>query len=210
MSLILTATCKDGIVICSDKRCTLKTGILTSFTDDLYKLYHFNKNHLLAFNHGINRVNERAWIDYLSEFETTYMQKNMEFNTIVNKFISFFSRSAAQELSTNLFDDSIGFVFCAPAHTPQSQAIIRELFWKKNFPIEDKLHQGLIRTGIGARYLNQYMSSNPEINTIEYWKSITVEDGLLEIINLFKIACAERKIRGGNEFSDTYDTKILK
>lgn len=207
MTLILAAVCQDGIAICSDRRCTVKTAHGSIHRDDLQKLYRFNKVRVLAYNHGINRINGRMWDCCLQDFEVGHVQSQMSFHELVDTFKTFIEGPAAEELAANPFDDGVGFVFCA---TFAGEPVVRELFWKGDMSLEDKPHRGLIRTGSGACYLNDQLVCRPELNTVKYWARRPVEDGLTELTALFARGSEERRKEGGEEFSDTYDTDILR
>lgn len=208
MTLILTATCRDGIAVCADKRRTVKTAQQTIHKDELQKLYYFSKVAVLAYNHAINRIRGRDWDHYLKDFEAAFVRPDMDFDYLVEKFKDFFGSSVSHELATNPFDDAVGFVFCTTSQG--AKPVVRELFWQKNRPLVDQPHEGLIRTGVGGRYLNDHLAITPEVNTVRHWSQLTVEEGLSELIALFRKACEERLRQGGDEFSDTYDTGILK
>lgn len=204
MTLILAATCCDGIAVCSDKRRKCTTAERITYTDDLCKIYRFSTVDVLAYNHGINRILDRYWDRYLEDFEAAHAHVGMGFGDLVKQFKAFIGGSVLEELAGNRFADAVGFVFCAP------QPAVRELFWKKDQPLIDRCHCGLVRSGDGARYLVEYLSGHPELNTVEHWSRLTIEAGLSGLIDLFGEARAERQRQGGQEFSDAYDTAILR
>ena len=208
MTLVIAATCQDGVVVCADKRRTLKKATHATYIDDLYKLYRFKNVNVLAYNHGINRIRGKDWESYLSKFESTQVEPDIGLNELVEKFKIFMSGPVLQELATNTFDDATGFVFLAAP--PGSVPLVREIFWKKHVSLEDKLHRGLIRTGNGARYLDQYLMDHPEVNTVEHWEAISTDDGVEMLRNLFNEACKRRREQSGEEFSDTFDTGTMK
>ena len=208
MTLIITAICKDGVAVCSDKRRTVKNAQHTTFYDDLQKIFRFTKVDVLAFNHGINRIRGKSWDAYLTDFEASSVSQGMSLSDLVTAFKSFMDAPISEELSANVFDENIGFVFCAcpPSSTPE----VRELFWKKSIVTEDKTHRGLVRTGDGAHYLNQELQAHPNINTVEHWAELSVEDGLSQLEALFNAAITARLQQGGKEFSDSFDSDTLK
>lgn len=207
MTLILTAGCKDGIAVCADKRRTLKTAQQTSYHDDLTKVYRFAKTEVLAFNHGIHRIRGKSWDAYLNDFESSSVHKGMSFADLVTAFKSFIETPISQELASNPFDDAVGFVFCA--FVEGSEPVIRELFWKRNVTFEDKTHRGLVRTGSGAHHLDEHLQATPNVNTVEHWEQLSVQEALTELQSLFQIACDCRKQQQSEEFSDSFDVYTL-
>lgn len=163
---------------------------------------------MVAFNHGINRIRGKNWNAYLKEFEERSVSSGMPLSDLVAAFRSFMDPTVSAELSANTLDDAIGFVFCAcPSSTSPE---VRELFWKRSICVEEKQHRGLVRTGDGARYLNQELQANPHVNTVDYWAQLDVEEGLFQLEALFTAAANARQQEEGQEFSDSFDKDILK
>jgi len=208
MTLILTGICKDGVAVCADKRRTVKTAQQTIYHDDLHKIFRFTKVDVLSFNHGINRIRGKDWDAYLTDFEASSVTPGISLSELVAAFRVFMDAIVSAELSANAFDDAVGFVFCAcPCSTSPE---VRELFWKRSIAVKEKQHRGLVRTGDAKRYLNQNLQANPEVNTVEYWAQLGVEDGLSQLEALFSAAATARKQQGGEEFSDSFDKDTLK
>ncbi len=208
MTLILTAVCKDGIAVCADKRRTVKTAHSTTYHDDLDKLYRFAEVDVMVFNYGINRICQKDWRSYCSDFESTCRVQKLSFDKLVDNFKSFIEPHIAKELSANKFDDAVGFVFCAAED--KGAPVVRELFWKRSSPMEDKRPRGLVRNGHAAWYLDRYLTGNPDVNTVEYWKKLTTSEAISELKQLFEEAIKCRDEGSGQEFSDTFDTYELR
>ena len=208
MTLILTAVCKDGIAICADKRRTVKTAHSTTYHDDLDKIYCFAEVDVIVFNHGINRLCQKDCRSYCSDFESTCWSQKLSFEELVDNFRSFIEPHIAKELLANKFDDAVGFVFCAAVD--KGAPVVRELFWKKSSPIEDKTRRGLVRTGHAARYLDRYLTDHADVNTVEYWKKLTTSEAISELKRLYEEAIKRRDDECGQEFSDTFDTHELR
>ena len=84
---------------------------------------------------------------------------------------------------------------------------IKELFWSfksGNVFFQSKSHVGLVRSGDGKKYLENYLN-NKESNLIDYWKRMSIDQAKKELPLLFQIAVNERIKIGGEEFSNDYD-----
>lgn len=207
MTLILTATCKNGIVICADKRRTLKSDVGTRYIDDLNKVFRFPRLGCVGFNHGINHICGITWEEYFRMFEANHLGDEILFDSVVDRFRDFMMVPVQQEFLRNRFDDSIGYVFAA--WVASGHPMVRELFWKRGCALEDKRHSGLIRSGNGKSYLDQFLKENPTFNSTEYWTSMDVAEGMKQLQRLASIAAQEKHRVGGCEFSDEFSCGIL-
>ncbi len=207
MTLILTAVCRDGIAICADKRRTLKTDKGSQRFDDLHKIFRFSDSRTLAFNHAINRIVGTDWRTILTNFQELISPGDFLCGELADRFEKYLTDRVNQEINQNRFDDSVGFVFCAVR--PKREPEARELFWKRGRPIEIQSHRGLIRSGDGKKYLDDYISQNPRTNTVEYWQSLSVGEGTSKLCELFAVASDAQGCADGQEFSTSYDTDTI-
>lgn len=207
MTLILTAICRDGVAICADKRRTLKTDKGIQRIDDLQKLFRFSDSCTLAFNHGINRIVGTDWRMIVADFQETLNATDLTIRELVDRFQHYVNGRVIQELNQNMFDNSVGFVFCAvrPGRKPEAY----ELFWKQGRKTKITSHGGLIRSGDGSKYLDDYISQNPETNTVEYWKTLSADEAVVRLCELFAVASVAQRLAGGQEFSASYDTDTI-
>jgi hypothetical protein len=171
------------------------------------KLFRLASANVIIFNHGINVIKGKEWDSYCSDFESAMDCQNLQFDELVDQFKAFVEDDVSIELSQNTIDDSVGFVFCGV--DADGRSFVRELFWKRSKPFEDKPHQGLARTGTGSQYLNGHLRHHPEVNTIGYWGSRRTGQAVHELTGLFAIARDERDNCSGNEFSDDFDIAEL-
>lgn len=215
MTLILTAIGKNGISVCADKRYRTKNIDGSVINNDAnHKIFEFSNIPIVILNHGINKFKNRDWKDYCSDYETSGRWKGKNQYQIVYDFKDFIEKIVTDEL--NLYKNekyAIGFLVCG--RTPQDTKYkINELFWIiENGLISFQVlrHKGLIKTGDdnAKRDVEYSISNNNRINTEDYWKSMKPMCMENELKRIFLLAVGEKRKRGGDEFSDEFETKCI-
>lgn len=209
MTLILSALCKDGICVCADRRYIIKDQNGSKrFEDNHNKIYKFKDIDLIIFNHGINRFSGKSWRQLCANYESSKRWPRQDLIQIADDFKDFVDAEVSSELKKKQ-DDFVGFVICGK--TPHdSKFKIKEYFWSLDSsnklqcqPVRHK--GGLVRTGTGAKYLEKYINSNGNLNTIDYWRKMSIFQAAKELKNLFEFAVKEKKRLAGKGFSDKCD-----
>ncbi len=225
MTLILTALCKKGICVCADKKNRTWDGGQKRHEDNLNKIYNFKDIPLIIFNHGINKFSGKPWNELCSEYKKSGRWKGKGLIQIADDFKDFAEGDIYAELKRNEknkqlmdspdFNNTVGFVLCGKG-SGDSKFKVKEFYWSldsnKKLHCKPKRHKGgLVRTGIGAKCLEEYIKQNEDgrLATISYWKKMKIVDAKKELERLFNIAVVEQKRRGKNDFSDTPDTKCI-
>lgn len=203
MTLIITALCKDGITICSDKRSRIKhSNGAVKYLDDQDKVYKFSDLPVAIFNHGINEFKGKPWYQLCKEYEQSGGWRELSFQELVGEFKTFIEPVILDELKNNKLDHATGFVLCGrTAHEPCFH--VCELFWSPNF--EQNNHAGFIKTGDGRIYLDSIVKIKPALDSISYWQRKSVKEAQKELEELFVAAAEVQKKAKGEYFSDTHD-----
>jgi len=222
MTLILTALCKNGVCIIADKRIgTWDSNGSKKHEDNLNKIFEFKEIPLIIFNHGLNKFNNKSWRELCSEYENSGQWKSKKFIRIADDFKNFIDSDIKRELKHNQQNNKLsnytdlsnttGFVLCGKA-SKDNKFKAKEFFWffdsNEEIICKIKRHKGgLIQTGIGIKYLTDYLKSGKgmDINSISYWKKLNIAQSKIELEKLFNIAVEEKKQCNGDEFSDNFD-----
>ena len=222
MTLILTAICKDGICVCADTR-YVDQKWNKGLKDGFNKIHKFESYPLIIFNHGVNKFNNKYWDEFCSEYEQSGQWLGKGLIQIADDFKNFIKDDVESELKKGKAQSNVsGFVLCGK--TPEdSKYKIKEFYWSlvNNEPhCQPKRHRrGLVRTGIGAEYIKDYINTSEggKLNTISFWKKMGLSQAKKELERLFKLAVAkknkivvteENKLKG-DEFSDNSDIDCI-
>lgn len=207
MTLILTAFYKNGICICADRRYKIKDSGSVRFEDNHNKIYKFKEVPFIILNHGINKIKNKDWRVYCSEYEESNKWVGKDQFQITNDFKNFVEKDVTGELNIQGIGSATGFLLLGKTSF-DSKFRVNELFWiAKSDGVEFKIlrHKGFIRTGDARILLDVFIEHNPEFNTERYWKSLDLTKVQEELIKLFNIAVQEKKRLNGNDFSDQFD-----
>ena len=210
MTLILTALCKDGICICADKRSKRQydNGRI-EYKDDLNKIYQFRNGEVAICNHGVNEMQNKSWETFCSDYEASNRWVGKNLFQIIDDLRSFIESNIQQQREDNFRHNrsdstTIGFIICGKTSL-DSKFKINELFWSFDsggLHFESKRHYGLVRTGVGNKYLEKYINDNSSINTIDFWKRMSTRKAEKELNKLFAAAVVEKKRLTEEEISD--------
>lgn len=215
MTLILTAIGKNGICVCADKRYRTKNADGSVKNDDSnHKIYEFNGIPLVILNHGINKFRNRDWKDYCYDYETSGRWKGKDQFQIVNDFRNFIEKIVIDEL--NLYKNekyAVGFLI--GGRTPQDTKYkVNELFWiieSGLISFQTLRHRGFIKTGDdkAKQDVERSITNDPRIDTENYWKSMKLTQMENELKRIFLLAVGEKRKRGGDEFSEEFETERI-
>lgn len=207
MTLILSCICNDGICVCADRRRKwIYPNRLPTYEDNLHKIFKFQNAPVLIFNHGINLINNRFWLDYCLSYEQSTRWCNLQFVDLANDFKSYIERDILIELKRNTLDHNVGFVVCGRCNGDGNYRII-EFYWSPAY--EQKTHRGIVISGTGSKYLNDFFRLNPHVFKVHYWENISRQVAMPELKRLFDIAVTAKNINKGDEFSDAYDADSI-
>lgn len=210
MTLILTTLCKNGISICADKRSKRQFDDGTiKYKDDLSKIYKLGNSGIVICNHGVNEIQGKSWITFCSEYEKLNRWRDKNELQILDDFKTYMESNIQQQLEDNFQHNrvgatTIGFIICGKTNF-DSKFKINELFWSfdsDGIHFESKRRYGLVRTGLGSKYLEKYINNNPFINTIDYWKKTNTSQAEKVLEKIFSIAVEEKKNLNEEEISD--------
>ena len=159
MTLILTALCKDGACVCSDKRNVNPEGR----TDDCqYKIHSFDNVPIIIFNHGVNKFNNKKWKEYCSEYEQSGRWNNFSLYEIASDFKDFIEEDVRRELEVNFNRGLRGYTtaafnFCGTTNRNVNYKIY-ELFWSygsSGLRLERPTLGKFVLSGEGKKYLER-------------------------------------------------------
>jgi len=214
MTLILTAICKDGMYVCADKRYKITNSDgSVRFEDTHNKIYRFQKIPYTIVNHGINKINNKDWRVFCSEYEASDRWVGKGHFQIVNDFKEFIEKSVEIELSRYKDGRKHAIGFLLGGKTPsENKYKVHELHWllesgEVKFSILK--HEFFIITGDSNVCLNTYLSDHPELLTDKYWKGFKLDKTKNILIKLFNLAVEEKKKLNNDEFSDYYDIERI-
>ncbi|MFH1824407.1 MAG: hypothetical protein ABH873_04180 [Candidatus Firestonebacteria bacterium] len=214
MTLILTAICKNGMCVCADKRYKIiSSSGSVKFEDTHNKIYKFQQIPYMILNHGINRIDNKDWRVYCSEYEALDRWKGKSQFQIVDDFKDFIENSIEKEL--NRYKDgkkhAIGFILGGKASL-ENKYKVNELHWlleSNEIKFTLKRHQFFVITGDGKVCLDTYLNNHLELLTGTYWKGFRLNQAENELIRLFNLAVNEKATLGHDDFSDSYDIEWI-
>jgi len=214
MTLILSAIYKNGICVCADKRHKITNGGKSIiFEDNHNKIYKFNKIPLIISNHGINRIKNKGWEIFCSDYEKSNRWTNKNLFEIVNDFKNFIENDVIEEL--NIYKDGrryvVGFLLCGKTSF-DTKFKINELCWSidsDGMEFEILRHRGLVMSGSGQKCLNTFLKDHQKLNTESYWKSLDLTNTERELKKIFAVAVKEKILLGIDEFSDDPDIEYV-
>ncbi len=214
MTLILTAIRKEGICICADRRYKIIDNDGSVKIENTHnKIYKFQTIPYVIFNHGINKIDGKDWMEYCLEYENSARWKDKSHSQIVNNFKNFIENNVEKELSRYKDDKKYAIGFLLGGKPPsENKYKINELHWllelnEIKFTINK--HQFFVITGDGKACLDAFLGKHPEILTDKYWKVINLHDAENELIKLFKLAVSEKSRLDNDEFSDDFDIEFI-
>ena len=214
MTLILAALCKNGICVCADKRykITESNGSI-KLEDNHNKIYKFQKIPYVILNHGINKIDNKDWKVYCSEYRTSEKWKDKSHFQIVNDFKEFIENSVEKELDRYKDGKKHAIGFLLGGKTPfDSKYKVNELHWSlesNEIKFTIKRHRFFIITGDSKVCLDVHLSSHPELLTDKYWGGFKLSRAKEELIRLFNIAVNEKGKLSNDEFSDNFDIECV-
>ncbi len=216
MTLILTAICKDGICVCADRRykITDDTGSVR-LEDNHNKIYKFTKIPFVILNHGINRINNKDWRAFCSEYEASNRWENKNQFQITNDFKEYIENSVAKELDRYKDGKKHAIGFLLGGKTPSdSKYKVNELHWlleSNNVKFTIRRHRFFVITGgdDSRACLDAYLNSHPELLTDKYWKGFKLKQAENKLVELFNLAVNEKTRLSNNKFSDGYDVERI-
>ena len=216
MTLILTAICKDGMGICADKRYKIigSDGSIR-LEDNHNKIYEFQKIPYVILNHGINKINNKDWSVYCSEYEASDRWKGKSQFQIVNDFKDYIEDSVENELSRYKGGKKHAIGFLLGGKPPlESKYKVTELHWlleSNEIKFTIKKHQFFVITGgdDSKACLGAYLNSHPELLTDKYWKGFKLKQAENKLVELFNLAVNEKVKLSNDEFSDSFDIKRI-
>jgi hypothetical protein len=198
MTLIITAICKDGVFIKSDKRRKLPNS--DKYEDNLKKVFVSQDKRIIIYNHGINEINGKWWRDLA--FKSAKQIQHDKVSDI-NK--------ALDEVEKNVFTDAIIELSKYPdTHLCAFVVILKvssnewsagEIYWKKG--------QGVTRNLNLDRFIlsgaHDYVCYSSKYEQESYFASISMTEAKAEIDLLWADAVRNQDRAHGQEFSSTCD-----
>jgi len=218
MTLILTAICKDGICVCADKRYKITGSDGSVKLEDTHnKIYKFQKIPYIILNHGINKIDDKDWRNYCSEYENSDKWVGKDHSQIVGDFKEFIEESVKKELARYKDDEkhAIGFLLGGKP-TLESNYKVSEIHWllekdEIKFTPPDIIHtrkkSNLIFSGNDN--IKAYLKEHVESNMAQYSKMTKVQRTDKKLTKLFNLAVKKKQKPDTEDFSDDYDVEII-
>lgn len=196
MTLIITAICKDGVFIKSDKRRRLPNS--DKYEDNLEKVFVSQDERIIIYNHGINEINGKCWSD-LAFKSAKQIQHNKvsDINKALNEVEKNVSTDTLIELAKYPETHICAFVVILKVSSNEWSA--GEIYWKTGQRVTKNLNLGRFILS-GAR---DYVCYSCKHKQESYWAYISVTEAKEEIDLLWADAVRNQDRAHGQEFSPT-------
>jgi hypothetical protein len=204
-TLIVTAICKDGVVVRSDKRNAIKRrGKPVEYQDVLNKVFANEDKSIIIYNHGINRINRVPWIEHATTLAAKLQEaKVADIGAAMNLVEATLADAMAAEFARNKHDDFSAFVVVMKMADDRYRA--GEISWKKGRPVGKKALGRIILSGSGKKYCHR----TDEQKGNGHWAKMSVEQARAEIGALFDEASKRQAEAKGHEFSEQSDEMMV-
>ncbi len=194
MTLILSAFYKNGICICADCRYRTEENGEIKYEDNHDKVYIFANERILIFNHGVNKFYGKYWDVYCKEYEEPEQWKGKNINDIAKDFRDYIDSYIDKDLK----GESTFFDICGKTEYDNCFKMI-ELSWGNK---DDNWTEGIICSGDGKHYVENYLASDPKYNNNRYWNKLDKYSCKKELRKIFEMAVKVQKNAQGNFFSE--------
>lgn len=161
--------------------------------DNLNKIFRFKDIPIIIFNHGVNKVNNKFWDTYCSDYELSNKWKGKSLKEIALDFKEFVEKELLRQLSQNAINfpgnknvTVSAFVVCGK-DLSNNRFEFYELHWSHKLSFSSWADTRLIGSGEGyEKYLDDYLRKHPQSNSIEFWGSIDTTKAKEELKKLFQ------------------------
>ena len=186
-TLIVTAICKDGVYVRSDRRNTIKhPSKPVEYRDVLNKLFVTKDKKIIIYNHGINVINRTSWRKHAATLAAKLQESaTANIESALKLFETTLARDMAAEFARNKFDGFCAFVVIIKI--PDGRYRAGEISWRKNRRVKKMRLGRFIRSGSGNRYFHPQVRQKDN----KHWASLTVKQARSEIAELFD-SCKRR------------------
>lgn len=201
MTLIIAAISKNGVFIKSDKRGTVKhSSGSVQYNDDLKKVFVSSDKRTIIYNHGINIINGKSWLELAVKSANQIQQgKVSDIKKALDEVESNVSADVLIELSKNQLDDLCAFVVILKARGNKWCA--GEIIWGRGQGVKKTPLGRFIWSGSGTKYLR--LSNKHKEDS--YWASIRLKEAKAQIDLLYAVAIKNQDSAQGHEFSPMCD-----
>jgi hypothetical protein len=204
MTLIISAICKDGLFIRSDKRRMVKDAGSVQIFDDMEKVFIHPGRKIIIYNHGINMLNGQSWRDLaIKSANNIWLTGAKDIDAALIKIEDTISADVLSEISNNQFANFCAFVVILKTRSKKWEA--GEISWGPGQDVRKSCLGRFVFSGSGSKYLR---TSNKQKED-SYWASIRMSEAKTQIGHLYTIALANQSNDHGNEFSSTYDDVMI-
>lgn len=218
MTLILTAICKDGISICADRRYKITdSGGSVRNEDNHNKIYEFEQIPYVILNHGINKIDNKDWKIYCSDYKNLGSWKGKNHFQIVNDFKEYIEGSVRKELSRykDREKHAMGFLLGGKPPT-EDKYKVTEIHWLQEdgeikpttSPVHTYKKDNLIITG--SDDIKDYLIKYIESNHAQYSNISKIRKAEERLVTTFELAVKVKPTLRSNEFSDDYVVKSVR
>ena len=206
MTLIIASISKNGIFIKSDRRRMVmnSSGSVKYYNDDLGKVFVSQDKRIIIYNHGINMINGKTWIELAVKSANQIQQdKVSDINKALNEVEKIVSVDALIELSK--YQHAYSCAFVVILKTNGNKWVAGEIIWQLGQGVKKTPLGRIILSGSGTKHLRLSVKHNEN----SYWASISVTEAKTEIDLLYADAIKNQDSVRGNELSPTYDDVII-
>lgn len=182
MTLIAGAITKDGVVIRSDKRRTIRksTGAV-SHHDDLDKVYVSADKRRIIYNHGINLINGKSWRRLASAIDASLTASPpTDALMALNTAEAVVGGDASKEIAKNMIDEMTAFVVLFKDPTGTWHA--GEISWHRQQGLKKQKLGRFFWSGSGAE---KYFCPNANQKTDQHSTRYS-DGGICAVGNLLK------------------------
>ena len=204
-TLIVTAICKDGVYIRSDKRNRIKRPSKpVEYHDDFKKVFVTTDKRIIIYNHGINRIKRISWREHAVTLATKLQHSTpADINAALGLIEATLASDVAAELTRNKLDDFCAFVVVMKMADGRYRA--GEISWRKGQLVRKQALNRFISSGSGKKYLHP----TKEQENNDHWANLTVKQAKCEVTKLYDAAAKRQTEAKGTDFSSSYDELIV-